>query len=155
MTTAAQKIAADKAAEEKTAADKKAADQKAAEKAAEKLAADNAARFATKRKLVMPLLKAQTNVPIYIKPTKAHFTGKTMPAKEGKKAQEPAEVCNVIDLTTGEEVQIIVAAVVQSVWADEYPDDSYVGKGFKITKGVKAAGKQYFQYSVDEIELPE
>ena len=150
MTTAAEK----KAAEEKAATEKATADKKAAEeKAAEKQAADNAARFTTKRKLVMPLLKAQTNVPIYVKPTKPHFTGKTIPAKEGKKAQDPAEVCNVIDLTTGEEVQIIVAAVVQSVWADEYPDDSYVGKGFKITKGVKAAGKQYFQYSVDEIEL--
>jgi len=139
-----------------TAAEKKAAEEKAA--AEKKAAAEQAAladRFKTKRKLVMPLLKFQTNVPVYVKPTGPHFTGKGVDKKKADdKKREPAEICNVIDLTTGEEVQIIVAAVVQSVWEDEYPKDSYVGKGFKITKGVKAAGKQYFQYSVDEIELP-
>jgi hypothetical protein len=147
MTTAAEKKAAtDKAAAEKTAAEKFATDQAAV-----------AARFTTKRKLVMPLLKMQTNVPIYVKPLAAHFTGKDISKGETdeKKKRNPAELCNVVDLVTGEEVQIIVSAVVLSVWDDDYPDHGYVGKGFKITKGKKGEGKSYFSYSVDEIELPE
>ena len=146
-------------AKAQTEAQKKEAEReakKAATLAAKKEAAEkNAARFSVKRKLVMPLLKMRSGEAIYVKPTGPHFTGKDIDKGETDPAKKraPAELCNVIDLTTGEEVQIIVSAVLASVWEDEYPDDSYVGKGFKIIKGVKAEGKSYYSYSVDEVEL--
>ncbi len=141
---------------EKNIADakKKTADDEYAE--FEKDQAEIAARFTVTKKVIIPLLKMRANVPIYVIPTAPHFTGKDIsrPGDDPKKKRAPAELCPVTDLVTGEAMQIIVSAILLSTWDDEYPDDAYVGKGFKITKGRQAEGKSYYTYSVDEIEIP-
>lgn len=111
-----------------------------------------------KTRLVLPHLKIPEynpkgdTLPIYVKPLAKVFKGKPQPAKEGKKAQDPADLCNVVNLATGEEMQMIVPAVVMSVWTEDMKGE-YVGKGFAITKGPKPDGKRYHTYLMDEIEV--
>lgn len=114
--------------------------------------------FKTKKILTRPLLKFEEGKPRYVKIDAKMYIGKDMKVRESDKdkpKKEPAMLANVINLETGEEAQIIVSAVVKSVLEEEYPNDTYVGRGFAITKLGRAAGRQYFAYNVEEIELPE
>jgi hypothetical protein len=118
----------------------------------------SASPFKVKKNLTKPLLKFVEGAPVYVKIEGAMFVGKEMKGKNAgtePKKKEPATLCDVTDLTTGEACQIILHAVVKSVLTDEYPNDSYVGKGFQITKMGKAPGKDYNRFDVQEIELPE
>lgn len=114
-------------------------------------------KFKTKKNLTKSLIKFVEGVTVYVKIQGAMFIGKEMKGRasntEAKK--EPATLCDVVNLETGEEQQIILHAVVKSVFADEYPNDSYIGKGFSLTKMGKEPGKTYNKFKVEEIELPE
>lgn len=113
-------------------------------------------KFKKIRAVNRPLLKFKTDEPLYVKAEKPMYKGKEIAAdkaKEGDKKKEPAMLLDVIDLTTGEEAQIILSAVVQSVLKEEYPSDKYVGKCFSMTKKGRAPGKSYDQYTVVEIEV--
>lgn len=114
------------------------------------------AEFQPKRKrlLTRPVLKYVVDVPNYVLIESAAHIGKEMkPGADGKK-KEPATLCNVIDLKTGEPAQLILNAVVKSVLAEEYPNDSYVGLCFSITKQARVTGKSYDPFSIEEIENP-
>ncbi len=112
--------------------------------------------FVPKRKklLTKPLLKYSVGVAVCVLIETAMHIGKDMkPGADGKK-KEPATLCDVIDLKTGEPCQLIMNAVVKSVLSEEYPNDAYVGKCFAITKQVRVQGKAYDPFSVEEIENP-
>lgn len=112
--------------------------------------------FVPKRKklLTRPVLKYVVDVPNYVLIETASHVGKEMkPGADGKK-KEPATLCDVIDLKTGEPCQLILNAVVKSVLAEEYPSDSYVGKCFAITKQARVTGKSYDPFLIEEIENP-
>jgi hypothetical protein len=112
--------------------------------------------FKRVKNLTLDILKFVENEPRNIKITGPIHLGKEQ--KKGKdddgKAREPAHLASCINLDDGTECQIIVSAVVLSVFTDEYPNESYVGKCFEITKKNRVAGKQYFPYGVVEIEDP-
>jgi hypothetical protein len=117
--------------------------------------------FAPKRKklLTRPVFKLATDVPIYVYVEKAMYVGKDLDAKRAatdpnKPKKEPATILEVTNLATGEVGQLLVPAVVKGVFHDEYPNDSYVGKCFGITKQTRQPGKQYDPYNVEEIEDP-
>ena len=106
-----------------------------------------------KRALVLPLLKKQDDVPIYIKITGAINTSESGAQKAGDgKDMEPARVCNCDNLETGEQCQIIVNTVLESTLQRNFPDDSYVGCGFEIIQH-KTPGKRYKTYTVNELGL--
>lgn len=109
--------------------------------------------FKVKRNITLPLIKPQLDVPVYIKVTGPMFKGKKIEGTGDKAKMEPAELLNCINLESGEEAQIIVPSVLKGIFNDEYPDDSYVNKGFMITKHPKASGKRYHPFSVAELEL--
>jgi hypothetical protein len=110
--------------------------------------------FKRKKLLTRPVLKYVVDVPNYVKIETAAHIGKTMkPGADGKQ-KEPATLCNVIDLKTGEPAQLILNAVVKSVLSEEYPNDTYVGLCFAITKQARVAGKQYDPFNIEEIEDP-
>jgi hypothetical protein len=113
------------------------------------------AQFRRKKLLTRPTLKFVLGQPIYVKIEGPMFIGRDIktrgPAAEGKK-KEPATVLNVIDLTTGEEAQIVCATIVKSTLSEEYPNDAYVGKSFELTKMAKEEGKDYNKYRIVEIE---
>jgi hypothetical protein len=112
--------------------------------------------FVPKRKklLTLPVLKWEVGKPKYLKIEAAMHIGKEMKAKDNEKKKEPATLCNVTDLATGEPAQIIVNAVLKSVLTEEYPGDAYVGLCFSITKQARQAGKQYDPFAIEEIEDP-
>ena len=109
--------------------------------------------FKVKRNITLPLLKPQLEVPVYIKITGQIFTGKAVQKAGDGKDMEPAKIVNCINLETGEECQIIVPSVLDSILNEEFTDNAYVGKGFQITKHAKVAGKRYHTFSVAELEL--
>lgn len=109
------------------------------------------AGFKVAKVVTVPLLKFVIDQPIYVKITGPIFLGKETKAASDSKKMEPAHLCNVINLETGEEQQIIVAKVLHSVLDEEYPEQSYIGKCFELTKGAKGSGKSYNPYSVVEL----
>jgi len=73
---------------------------------------------------------------------------------KGAVEMEPAHVCNVIDLETGELKQIITGTVLMGNLQENYPDGAYVGKCFISTQS-KIEGKRYKAYSLAEIADPQ
>lgn len=113
--------------------------------------------FKKVKNLTLDVLKFVVDEPRYVKITGPIHLGKEQ--KKGKgddegKSREPAHLATCVNLDDGAECQIIVSAVVLSVLTDEYPNESYVGKCFEITKKKRVEGKQYFPYGVQEIEDP-
>lgn len=112
--------------------------------------------FKRKRLLTRPVLKMEQDKTRYVKVECAMFVGKDIEKDKaaGDRKKEPATLVNVINLEDGTLAQIIVNAVVKSVFHDEYKDDSYVGKCFAITKRGRQPGKQYNPFDIEEIEDP-
>jgi uncharacterized membrane protein YheB (UPF0754 family) len=107
--------------------------------------------FKKTKSVIVPLLKMELDIPVYIKSLGAMFVGKEVKS-DGIK-MEPAILMPVIDLTTGEECQIIINKVVQENLKEVYPNDSYVGKTFEIIKHAKRDGKKYNDFSISEGEV--
>jgi hypothetical protein len=120
---------------------------------AEQAAAD-AARFKKTKLLTRPTLKFLDGIPRYVRIETVMVVSKEIKSRTPNTNQnrEPATVCDVIDLTTGEEAQIVCAAIVKSTLMESYPNDSYVGKSFSITKMKKEENKNYNRYRIEEIE---
>jgi hypothetical protein len=110
--------------------------------------------FKRVRNLTLDILKFVENEPRNVKITGLIHLGKEQKDKDETKKKAPAHLAPCINLDDGSECQIIVAAVVLSVLTDDYPNESYVGRCFEITKKARAEGKQYFPYGVAEIEDP-
>ena len=79
---------------------------------------------------------------------------KSRTANADDKKKEPATLCDVINLAAGEPGQIIANAIIKSTLDENYPDNSYVGKCFSITKQARQEGKQYDKFAIEEIENP-
>jgi hypothetical protein len=108
----------------------------------------------TKKVLTRPLLKFMADAPHYVRIECAMYIGKEMKAAAGEKKKEPATLCDITDLETGEQAQMIVNAVVKSVLSESYTGDTYVGKCFSITKKTRTPGKSYDPFNIVEIEDP-
>jgi hypothetical protein len=112
--------------------------------------------FTPKRKklLTRPVLKLEQDKPVYVKIEIPMFIGKVIKKKDEEDDKEPATIINCIDLTSGEPVQIVANAVLKSVLREEYPEESYVGKCFSVTKQSRQPGKRYNPFHIEEIEDP-
>lgn len=71
---------------------------------------------------------------------------------EGEKddKKEPPFLYNAIDLTTGEEVQMIAPKVLHSELEKKYPDHGYVGRNFRAVK-TKLEDKRYSTFQISEL----
>jgi hypothetical protein len=111
-----------------------------------------------KRLLTRPVLKMPEGTPRYVRIEEPMFIGKTVKEKakgdDNKKEKEPATILNVVDLSTGEQAQIVCNTVLKSVLSEEYPNNAYVGKCFLIEKQGRAPGKDYNPFHIEEIEDP-
>lgn len=125
---------------------KAAVETKATEKAAP------AFKFNVVKNVTLPLLKPNLDVPVYVKVLEPVFQGKKID-KGAQKDMEAAMLANVVNLETGENMQMIVPNVLDGIFAEEYKENAYVGKCFSITKHPKASGKRYHPFSVMEIEV--
>jgi hypothetical protein len=109
----------------------------------------------TKKKLTLPIVKFEKDLPRAVKITTAMHVGKQLKGTGDKSKMEPATLCNVIELDNdNREAQMICASIVKSVLSENYENDSYVGLCFSVTKHNKREGKGYYDYSIDEINDP-
>ncbi len=126
----------------------------------------NPADVKVAKQLVFPTLKVEPGVPFYIIAREKMFIGREMEAKDGEAKRGPATILRVKCLhggtddhpLNGKEVQIVANKLLVGTLRENYPDDGYVGKAFRVTKSDKAKkGKNgdYFPFEVDEIENPE
>lgn len=112
------------------------------------------------KRVTMPTLKLVPDVPVYVKILDPIFQAKEQKLKEGEKAKDqkkPPMLFNVLNLETGESMQLVVGAVVLSEIVDNYEKNSYVGLCFMIIKGKKkdlSGGRSYFTYEIAQIEDP-
>ncbi len=110
--------------------------------------------------LTLPLLKLRAGVTIYIKVLDKMYQAKPQKnVKDEDADKKPPMLMSVLNLETGEIAQIIPGSVLADIFHDEYPNATYIGKGFEIAVGEQKAvqgcgGKRYNQYTVTEIELP-
>lgn len=79
---------------------------------------------------------------------------------KGKKIEQkaPAHVANIINLDTGEEMQIVGSKVLRGTLEEEYPEEGYVGRCFEIENLGKHAGGRategYNIFRIVEVENP-
>lgn len=112
-----------------------------------------------KKVLTVPLIKLRAGMTIYVKALAAMFEAKPIKnAKEADKDKKAPTLLQVLDLETGALAQIILGTILADIFNDEYPQNAYIGKGFKIIVGEQKAsqaggGKRYNQYEVYEIEI--
>lgn len=112
------------------------------------------------KRVTMPTLKLMPDVPAYVKITDPIFQAKEQKLKAGEKEKDRKKapmLFNIINLETGEAMQLVAGAVVQSEITENYPKDSYVDRCFMIVKGKKkdlTGGRGYFTYEISEIEEP-
>lgn len=72
---------------------------------------------------------------------------------KSEQKREPATICSVGDVLTGEMYTYIVPAVVKSNLLRDYPDDSYVGKSFHIKNmGRRNENQRYNDFSIIEVD---
>lgn len=106
-----------------------------------------------KRRVTLPLSKWIVGQAKYVRFEGKIFKGKEIKGTKGGVKMEPADLANVIDLATGEMVQIICGTVLQGNLTEAYPDHSYVGRCYEIVQH-SVANKRYKDYSITEIDDP-
>lgn len=112
-------------------------------------------KFARKNLLTRTTFKLEVDKPSYFKLLAPMHVGQRRVARDGKPSdKEPPTLVNALNLETGEEGQIILAAVLKQEITENYSADSYVGKCFEICKQKRKEGKQYDPYFIAEIEDP-
>lgn len=126
---------------------------KAKSAAAPSVPAPTGGKYERTKVLTVPVLKVVEEQPIYIKATAPMFVGKQVANAKGDdgQPQKPADILPVINVETGEAMQVIVGAALKGLLNDQYPNDGYVGKAFEVIKHAKPPGKRYHNYSVYEI----
>lgn len=112
---------------------------------------DNTKRFKVKKPVTLPLLKLEKGVPIYCTINEEMYIGKG----NTKKDMAPPTLLNITNLETGEMAEIIVPAVLGSIFTEHYPEASYVGLSFEIEKTTNPTegGARYSKFRVSELEV--
>lgn len=112
------------------------------------------------RVVTRPIIKLEEAKPRYLLLEKPMFLGKEIKksrrneSEPDAKKKEPATLLFATDLESGEVGQVIVNTVLKGILTEEYPEDTYVGKCFEITKNSRAAGRDYNTFKVIEIKDP-
>ena len=116
-------------------------------------------KFKRVKTVTVPLHKLRAGDTLFCKPLKPIYKSKPLKNDKDSDNKEPPHMLDIVNLETGELEMVIVGASLLGIFEDEYPNSSYVGKGFEIVVGDQKAskgggGKRYNTYSVFEIALP-
>jgi len=107
------------------------------------------------RKLQMPSLVLKTPGELRILAIVDAMRKSKVPGK--KKAdgtqEDPATICTVGDVQSGEMFIWLVPAVVQSTFTQEFNADDYVGRSFAVKNLGKREGKRHVDFAVDEVDV--
>lgn len=72
--------------------------------------------------------------------------------KDDEQKRDPATICTVVDMDTGEHGTFIVPAVVKANLERDYPEAGYVGKAFAIiNKGKRTEAQRYNDFAIYEV----
>lgn len=107
---------------------------------------------ARKRQITFQLLKKVDNVPVFVKIISQIYTGKAVSGNTGAEKMEPAQIVRVINLPTGEEMEMIVNKALEGTLTETFPKHTYVGKAFEIEQ-YTIPGKRYKGYKIAELDL--
>lgn len=73
---------------------------------------------------------------------------------DGTKPRDPATICTVGDVMTGEVFTFIVPSVVKANLNRDYPNDGYVGRAFLIEHmGKRNESQRYADFSLSEVDV--
>ncbi len=108
--------------------------------------------FKRKKSITKQLLKKADGVPVFVKIIGPIYTGKSIAGVPGQEKMAPARLVLVIDLSTGQEMEMIVNKALESALTDNYPDNGFVDLCFEIEQ-YAITGKRYKGYKVSEIEV--
>jgi hypothetical protein len=101
-------------------------------------------------------IKSVTLAVLRIVPGTVYYVKIVSPIKVGEKIddkKEPAEICEVIDMETGEHRTLVTSTVMRKELTKAYPADAYVGKFFELSQS-RREGKNYNDVSLCEIGDP-
>lgn len=101
--------------------------------------------------VTLPVLSLKDGDQVGVKFDGAMFKGKQITEANSKIKKEAATLANVTKLDTGEQMQLIVSAVLKSTLEENYPDLQYVGKLFAIHRIAPKQGKTYATFGVFEL----
>jgi hypothetical protein len=104
-------------------------------------------KFKITNHVTLPILKFGVE-PKYLRFDAPAHVGKVVDDKK-----EPPTMARVTDMETGEVGEIILGLVLKENLFDAYPDDSYVGKIFRIAKNAPEGARKYALWEVLEVEL--
>lgn len=95
-------------------------------------------------------IKWEDRATIAIKVTKPMYVAE---AFEGSSMEPPTIIVGEDLDNENTPIQIIAGAVLVSEIEQAYPDQSYLGKGFELTRHPKKTGKKYHTFSVVEVAV--
>ena len=108
------------------------------------------ATFKKIRQVTLPVLKLEKGVPRYLFILSPMYVGDKL-----EEQKDAATLVHSVDMETGEEGLVICPSVMQSELLKNYPDDSYVRKGFEIVVTRGPAGKNYNLVTISEVAPPD
>jgi hypothetical protein len=110
-----------------------------------------ATKFARVRTITQAVLKLKPGTPRFFYFCAPMFQGKKIDDKK-----EAATLIRSVDMETGEEGVLILSTIMKKELIENYPGDTYAGKGFEvcITKAADpAAGVKYNHVSLAQVAL--
>lgn len=107
--------------------------------------------FKVTRQVILPTLSLQVNEPVTLIVTGKMYQSTYTDPDPKKQKEKPATVMPVGNVVTGEAMNLLVPAVMESALSESYPDGDYVGKTFMVCKMPKRPGKRYFDIKLVEV----
>ena len=106
--------------------------------------------------MAIKVLKAVSLAVLRLVPGNVYHIKIVTPIKTGEKLddkKEPAEICEVIDMETGEHRTLVTSTVLRKELLKQYPDNSYVGLFFQLSMS-RRENKNYNDVTLVQIEDP-
>lgn len=103
--------------------------------------------FKQTKQVIVPVFPLEIDVPRIVTITAAAYLGEKV-----EKDKDPATLIPVVDPATKESGLLVANEVLKSTLEKSYPNASYVGKTFEITKLPKREGKAYNGFRLNEGE---
>lgn len=113
--------------------------------------ADNKPKFTRKQAITLATLSWKDRADAIVRFDSHIYEGKPINTK-GEEAKKPARLAQVTDLDSGEQMEMLVPKVLESILTEKVEGD-YLGRWYEIHKILpKREGKDYHEFRVYEIE---
>lgn len=120
-------------------------------------------KFKLKRRVILPTLSLQVGQQRILRFDDVIKQSKVVDPDPAKRNEKPADVAPVTDMESGEQMLLLVPAVMYAAIARDYGEvgdddriiegtETYVGKIFGVQKMPKRPGKRYFDIELVEME---